>query len=437
MTKTIALAISIFTLACVSASGAEQLRIEGAQVRLVAIALPDIKVIAGNTRGAQVAREIIETVRVDLSWSGVFDVLDPRSFTADLSQEGLEKNTIRVDSWRQVGAEALVKMELSLNDDTVSVEMGLHTLLGKKPSGRRSLSGPSSRLRQLSHRISDEIFSFFTGEPGMYNSQIVASRQLRSGKAYVKQIVTLDIDGLNERVLTSGSEPNLIPTYGPEGDTLMFSTYKRYNLNLYQMNLDGGGLKVLSSRFDGNTGAAVSPDRKSIAFTVTTGPSSQIYVADRSGANAKKITDSLGNNLSPSFSPDGSQITFVSTRSGNPQIYVMNSDGSNVKRLTFRGKYNQTPRFSPRGDFIVFMGRDEKNTFDIFLLEVSTGDIRRVTQAAGHNEDPWFSPNGRLILFTSTRDGRREIYVSNLEGTVQRRVTTGGGYFTPAWGPAK
>jgi TolB protein len=115
---------------------------------------------------------------------------------------------------------------------------------------------------------------------------------------------------------------------------------------------------------------------------------------------------------------------------------MMDKDGANPKRLTFHGKYNQTPRISPKGDFIAFTGRDEEKKFDVFLFEIKTGTITRVTQDQGNNEDPWFSPNGRLVVFTSTRDGKRDLYVSTLDGNLQKRVTFDGGYWTPSWGPS-
>jgi len=419
--------IAIFLCATVSAA---PIVITGAKFDPIPIALPDPMAGAADN---QLAKDLIATVRSDLGWSGVFKVLDPVSFLADQSKEGLEKNTIQVASWKAVGADALVKMKLAVKGDDVSVDVAIHPLIGSKASGRKTLSLPKSQLKKLAHQISDEILIYFTGEAGMFNSQVVAARETSAGK----HLVLLDIDGSNEKVLTKGKGPHLLPTLAPEGDTVIYSAYKDHNLNLMQINTDGTNVKTLSSRHDGNTGAQISPDKKRMAFTVINDGGSQIYMSDRSGANAKKITDSFGINISPSFSPDGSKIAFVSSRSGNPQIYTMDVDGKNAKRMTFQGKYNQTPRYSPKGDYIAFTGRDEKAKFDLFLLEISSGTVTRITQDQGNNEDPWFSPNGRLIVFTSTRDGKRELYVSNLDGTIQKRVTNGGGYYTPSWGPSK
>jgi TolB protein len=422
--------IAVFLCTSVSAA---PIVIAGAKFEPIPIALPEPILGLSNALNSQMANDLIATVRSDLGWSGVFKVLDPKSFTANTAKEGLEKKTISVDSWKQVGADALVKMQLIINGDDLSADVAIHPLIGSRSSGRKRFSSTTKQIKRLAHQISDEILSFFTGEPGMFNSQVVAARETSAGK----HLVLLDIDGSNERVLTKGKGPHILPTLAPEGDAVIYTAYKDHNANLMQIATDGTNIKTLSSRPDGNTGAQISPDRKRMAFTVINDGGSQIYLSDRSGANAKKITESFGINISPSFSPDGSKIAFVSSRSGNPQIYLMDIDGKNAKRMTFQGKYNQTPRYSPKGDFIAFTGRDEKAKFDLFLLEISSGTVTRITQDQGNNEDPWFSPNGRLIVFTSTRDGKRELYVSNLDGTVQRRVTNGGGYYTPSWGPSK
>ena len=127
----------------------------------------------------------------------------------------------------------------------------------------------------------------------------------------------------------------------------------------------------------------------------------------------------------------------MSSRAGTPQIYLMSAigDDTSAKRITFQGNYNQTPAFSPRGTHIAFTARDEQNRFDIFLLELKTLEMKRLTQDQGNNEEPSFSPNGRLVAFTSTRAGSRQVFVSNLDGTKQIQITTGGESTSPAWGP--
>ena len=44
---------------------------------------------------------------------------------------------------------------------------------------------------------------------------------------------------------------------------------------------------------------------------------------------------------------------------------------------------------------------------------------RKLTHNARYNAEPAWSPDGRKIAFRSTRDGNREIYVMNADGSNQ------------------
>jgi len=56
------------------------------------------------------ANQVVETATRDFTLSSMFQVLDPKSFTANLAQEG---TSIEPSSWRNIGAEGVVKGNLS------------------------------------------------------------------------------------------------------------------------------------------------------------------------------------------------------------------------------------------------------------------------------------------------------------------------------------
>jgi Tol biopolymer transport system component len=72
---------------------------------------------------------------------------------------------------------------------------------------------------------------------------------------------------------------------------------------------------------------------------------------------------------------------------------------------------------------------------DMFLLDVSSGHVRRLTFGAWNIEASW-SPDGRRIAYESSRDGRLDIYVMDLETGAIRRLTDGRGFNGyPSWSP--
>lgn len=362
---------------------------------LSSLALGQLKVEQAKFRAFQISisgpAELSDTLQSDLELSGVFKIVMP--------------------------ALAEGKVQIHLKNNQIKV-----TANDKK----FHYVGPVSR--KLAHQISNDLYQFFTGEPGFFFSKITASDKQ-------KQIVLLDFDGQNSKQITSNKSINILPVLSPDGKEIFFTSYIYKNPDLYSMKIDGTNLKTISNKPGINSGVSFSPaPSNQIALTLSYEGKSDIYLADKNGQNLKRLTSGFSLNTSPSFSPDGNQIAFVSNRSGNPQIYIMLKDGSNPQRLTFQGKYNQAPKWSPQGDYIVFTGRDENKVFDIFLIEVKTQKITRVTQDQGSNDEASFSPNGRMLVFCSTRNGFRDLFVSNLDGSFQKQITQSQHYWTPYWG---
>lgn len=314
----------------------------------------------------------------------------------------------------------------ALAEGQVLIEASNNQILVK--ANRKIFKYTGQASRKLGHQIANDIYQLLTGESGFFKSQIVATNQS-------KQIILLDFDGENPRQITRNSSMNILPVLSPNGQEILFTSYLRNNSDLYSIKTDGKDLKAISTRRGINSGASFSPDGRQIALTLSYEGKSDIYLMDRQSSALTRLTSGSSLNTSPSFSPDGKQIAFVSNRSGNPQIYLMSLNGSNVRRLTMQGKYNQAPKWSPAGDLIVFTGRDESNVFDIFLVNVVSGQISRVTQEQGSNDEASFSPNGRMIVFASTRNGYRDLFISNLDGDFQKQITQKSKYWTPYWGP--
>ena len=71
---------------------------------------------------------------------------------------------------------------------------------------------------------------------------------------------------------------------------------------------------------------------------------------------------------------------------------------------------------------------------DIFLVDLTGTQIRRLTTDAGSNEDPTWSPDGRFIAFTTTRNGQRQLYVMDGDGSAPHLLADlKGDTFTPHW----
>jgi TolB protein len=402
-----------------TANGDEDLpaiRLSGAGVEMLKLAVPRAEGDAGAAA--------IEILSKDMDITGLFQVLDPASFPAQLQSEGMNFSSAL---WTQVGAQAVVKMKASggqLDGKVFVVARGDQSTLSK--------TYRNSDIRDAVHEFANDIVQSFTGKRGVFGSRIVFAMSGHGSH----EIGAVDMDGGRMAVLTKMGSDSLLPSISPGGAEVAFTSYARNNPDLWIVSAGGGRARRVSKQPGLNTGAAWSPDGRVLALTMSHEGNSEIYrVSPDDGRVLARLTQSPAIDSSPSFSPDGSQIAFVSNRQGSPQIFVMPATGGGAKRVTFQGKYNQTPRFNPRVDKpqIAFTGRDEKGVFDVFILDLKTNRIDRIVpQAKGSNLDPTWSPDGRLLAYTSTRGG---LFVYNPETRHEVQVWKGAAS-SPSWGPA-
>ncbi len=396
--------------------------------RPLPIAVPPFQ---GEGEAGGVAGTVSEVVRSDLALSGLFDVLDPKGFLADPA-EGFAAPSIRFSRWADVGAETLAKARVRLAGGELEGELHVYEVRAGREALVKTRRAPASDPRALGHRLADEIVRHFTREPGVFGTKIAA---IRKGGG-VSELLLLDVDGKNPRVLLSERAILLSPSWRPDGKEILVTSYRSGRPEVWGVRVADGAFRRVVPVANA-MGGVYSPDGRRIAFTVTDRGDTDVWVVDADGTGARRLTRDPAIDLSPSWSPDGGQLAFVSDRAGTPQLYVMDANGGSQRRVTFQGNYNQTPAFSPRGDLVAFTARDERKVFDVFVLAPASGRIERVTQDQGRtNEEPSFAPNGRLLVFRTDRNGPGELVISDPKGDRQTVIGRGlGDLSEPSWGP--
>ena len=373
---------------------------------------------------AAASREVSTVASFDLGVAGVFKVLDPAGFLADLKAEGI---TIDPKRWKDAGAYGVIKYRVTAGD----VEFRLYEV-GK--GGTASLSKTYPRkgdLRQIVHRWCNEVVKYYTGEPGFFGSKIAFVVKARTGNA----IYAMDFDGANAYGVSRNSSTNMFPAWSPSGGQIAYTSYMRNNPDLYIGPAGGGRPKQVSKYRGMNTGASWSPDGSKLALTLSKDGSPDIYVINASdGAVIRRLTNDKAIDTSPAWSPDGSQIAFVSDRNGGPQIFVVPAAGGAARQVSRVGSYNTTPAWSPRpGKQILAYTTRDGGAYDIVTLDMVSGQMTRITQNEGSNEEPSFSPNGRAIAFARAGQG---VYITSADGSGTAVKIWSGSATGVDWGPA-
>jgi TolB protein len=366
-------------------------------------------------------RTMTSVLANDLKLIGLFKLLNPKGYLANLKAEGV---SIVPKDWINVGAQAVVKCRVVRLGRRMQVEWLLYEpgSKGNKAVLHKSYTG--RRARRLAHRFANDIVRYYTKKTGPFLSRIAFA----SGNPAKRrsQVYVMDYDGYGIAKISRTGKLNVLPALGP-GGRVAWTSFLWRNPDLY-VGRGRNRPRRISRRAGLNTGAAFSPSGKEIALTLSKDGNAELYVISTSGTILRRLTNDPGIDTSPTWSPSGGQIAFVSNRGGSPQIYVMSASGGGARRVTFTGSYNQEPSWSPKGGKIAFTARDDKGAYDIFTISAGGGSLKRLTQSQGHNKSPSWSPDGRLIVFSSSRGG---LWVMNTDGLNQHRISKFGE--TPCW----
>lgn len=378
-----------------------------------------------NEPNAQEMADFIRGVmRSDILFARYFDVNENGpTFNASKLSESLT-------GWKKSKVAYLLAGEVVYTEPYYVIKLYVYDMSTRTAVFSKAFKGKKDSLRRLSHIASDQIILALTGKRGIADTKIAFSNNSTGHK----EIYVVDYDGENLQKLTNDKSIDILPRWSKDGK-IYYTTYRYKNPDIFAIDLQKGKIAPVIIRGGLSLIGGVSPDGKALAFTSSGGSNPSVYIYNLETHTKTRITNKSSVDGSPSYSPDGKYITFVSNRAGNPQIYVMELATGETRALTKKFNWSDSPQWSPTGEWIVFSGRESPyHPMDIFLVDLTGTQIRRLTTDAGSNEDPTWSPDGRFIAFTTNRNGQRQLYMMDMDGSAPHLLADlKRDSFTPHW----
>src|ERR1043166_833663 len=93
-----------------------------------------------------------------------------------------------------------------------------------------------------------------------------------------------------------------------------------------------------------------------------------------------------------------------------------------MTRLTNNLADDDSPEWSPDGKKIAFTSNRD-GVRNIYVMNADGTNVVRLSNEQSSENSPTWSPDGSRLLFESNRDGNPEIYVMNSDGSGQKRIT--------------
>jgi len=193
--------------------------------------------------------------------------------------------------------------------------------------------------------------------------------------------------------------------------------------------LDGSSFRRLTDTPGYDAEATLAPDGRTIVFTSVRDGDLEIYTMAPDGSRVKRLTHEPGYDGGPFFSPDGKRIVYRRDvhadaaslaryqealaqnlyRPGVLEVWVMDADGRNKRQVTKLGAASFAPYFHPDGKRIVFSSNHPNprgRAFDVYMIGDDGNGLERVTSEPSFDGFPMFSPDGKQLVFASNRGGK-------------------------------
>jgi TolB protein len=172
-----------------------------------------------------------------------------------------------------------------------------------------------------------------------------------------------------------------------------------------------------------------------IYFVHASGGTKEIWEMDYDGANQHPITHLGQISLSPRVSPDNTRLAFTELDNNGPKVRMYSLLLGRVVAFPVGGGSTITPAWAPDGKQIAYSAAPNGD-FDIWLSDVNGSLARRITNFKGPDMSPVFNPRtGGQIAWISGRTGLPQLYTMEADGSGVTRLTDTGYVSAPSWSP--
>jgi Tol biopolymer transport system component len=256
------------------------------------------------------------------------------------------------------------------------------------------------------------------------------------------------------QLLSSGEGATTCAHFFPGGDELLYASthlggaacppkpdmskgyvwalYDTYDI--FKVKADGTGLTRLTDTPGYDAEGTVCGKDGSILFTSVRDGDLELYRMDKDGGNVKRLTSEPGYDGGAFFNEDCTKIVWRASRPkpgkeledyqsllaqglvrpSKLELWVANADGSEARQVTYLNAASFAPFWFPGRDRILFStnyGDPKGREFDLWAVNADGTGLERITYTQGFDGFPMFSPDGRHLVFASNRataEGQRD-----------------------------
>lgn len=379
------------------------------------------------------SEDVSAIINANLTRSGLFDMLPAGNM---LSHPDKAQDVFYRD-WRALGREYLLIGRMSPLEDKIEVQYQLFDIIRQTSVMSYRMTASHNGLRDLAHKISDQVFEKITNIPGAFSTKMlyVSVKGISEGE-FNYQLFIADADGERARRILNSDEPIMTPSWSPDAKQIAYVSFEGGNPSIWRQTLATGERERLTQFAGINSGPSWSPDGTQIAMTLSKDGSPDIYVIDMATKAIRKLAaHDFAIDTEPQWMPDGQRIVFTSNRGGRPQIYEVDVHTNRVKRVTHQGVYNSRARPMPDGSGLIVVHQTEQGQFHIARYDTDRGRLHTLT-STHLDESPSIAANGSMVMYATKRGERGILAAVSIDGRIKFNLPSAGrDVREPAWSP--
>jgi eukaryotic-like serine/threonine-protein kinase len=160
--------------------------------------------------------------------------------------------------------------------------------------------------------------------------------------------------------------------------------------------LTGGDARWITRGNSSDRQPAYSPDGKSVLFSSNRSGNLDLWLTGDDGV-VRRITDDGAEDWDPGFTPDGKKVVWSSGRSGNLEIWIANADGSDAKQVSNDGHDAENPCATADGWIVYNSFHPDKAG----IWKIRADGTQATHIVKGTTALPDVSPDGKYVAYVS------------------------------------
>lgn len=251
----------------------------------------------------------------------------------------------------------------------------------------------------------------------------------RTDRAGVQDLFLLDVPSQQLTRLTNEQRGINGLAWMPDGNDLVFSSYRNGTYSLWRLNATNGDLDWIPTTADRIYNPTIAQHANRLVFEAFRYEKNiwQLERRDTSFA-ATRFINSTQWDWEATYTSNRENVAFISSRSGTLEIWIADGNGANsVQRTGFGGAAMGNPRWSPDGKQLSFHASPNGHA-TLYVMDAAGGPVRRLTDPDHNTINASWSGDGQWLYAGSDRSGDWQVWKFNAVTGAAQQVTTSGGF---------